>query len=85
MLLKEPSLAMDLSELSFEMAVGQLEIDPENATIWVPAMQIALAYRIKQKYKCQVIAIPNVLAKNQFCWGVASGNGGALFWSAGVP
>lgn len=83
MLLKEPSIAMDFCESAFSVAVGQLEIDPEEDVIWVPACCITTAYLIKEKYKCKVIAIPSVLAKSNFCWGVASPRG-ALFWSAGI-
>jgi hypothetical protein len=82
MLVKEPSFHMDFSESAFSEAVAELHVNPEDATIWVPATCITTAYLISAKYNCKVIIIPTVLAKSSFCWGVASDS--ALYWSPGL-
>lgn len=75
----EATVAVDLSMLSFEQAVGNMQTSPINTTLYAPYMQIVLAEKIAKQYGCGLVLIPNQLAKNYFVWGVKSND--TLYWS----
>ena len=75
----EATVAMDLSMMSFEQAVGTMQTSPINTTLYAPYMQIVLAEKIAKQYGCGLVLIPNQLVKNYFVWGVKSND--TLYWS----
>ncbi len=77
-----PTVPMDFSEVAFNMAVGMLEVSPDQVEILVPATEAVRAYDIQRKYGCKVVLIPLELLKTQFSWAVRTTS--AMVWSPGA-
>jgi hypothetical protein len=68
----EANVAFDLSMSAYETAIGHLRVMPNEGTLYCCFVNSPMAYQIKQKYSCEVVLVPNEIAKTVFCWAVTA-------------
>lgn len=78
----ESQIALDISFTAFETAVAHIRAEPNKVTLYVVHAAVCVAYKIKERYNCEIVLIPNELAKTNFCWGVIGND--SMYWSLGV-
>ena len=76
----QAKVAVDLSELGFEQACGELQAkSPRDVMLYCSANSTCLANRIRDKYGCSLLLVPNAMLKSPFVWAVEYKD--SLYWS----
>ena len=76
------NIAMDISMMAFETAVAAIRGLPDKVTLYCTQSCCCTAFKIKEAYRCEVILVPDELAKSIFHWGVIGNN--SMYWNTGV-